>query len=829
MDTETQLRQLVEAKELAMHNNPQQMLPKVLETADTLAAGEYKQRAGTAGTASESNGPHAPIGIFFAQLLRDILDHPAVPTSELPFIASRHIDTLLLLLAEQSSATANAILAFAAVYPLLFDLVAKTSDAQLWQKLCAAKAGVVTQWKKYMAGMMDPEGSNDCSTNTACRLALAKCISQCIIVQTNRPAGGSPTSAASAKSSPHGNYIYSINLLSVPDGHPVIGNKAALDKESKQMLDLLLGFLVDEPMMVAPVFIGVINTLAFIMKERPQTTQRIIGGMLKFNVDAKFQPDGVSALNYRLTKRYVERCYRNFVQFGTRNDIIKNAPPTTQQYSKLSKIAQTLFIIGEESKSKGILNFDPAQVERKVPDAERQRVAGYRARLREKINGPAQQAPAPAPAPVPTSQEGSRSSSIVPPPASVVQLQEYTKSKVAAGQFVNTTPVASSNTYSAIFSLMNNGGMDSRQDMSTLPQETLTKLCSEALLRTPTANLISALSVVASRYTDLMAKAASKSTAASSSSSGSATSSSSTKRNIDESESGESNDTPEPKRAKTETEGNEKSQESQVKPEKQQSPELEREADEAEDAMDNGAIDDDDFDLTKLLGKPQRMSEEQKLATAKRIIKHFMAIKDDPVDPAIQVTNSGNGSSLDKVRLVDWKNSESGFLILIRLATRGTEPSGAISNLIRDELLSYILSDFENSISIVIEWLNEEWFSSSVLKMGGNATESEEEDNYTKWSLRALEGLIPFMENQHRRIFIRLMSELPRLDLAHFERIKPILLDPGRSALGFQTLKFLIMFRSPVKETIKTLLEQLISDDQGLEEQCRPILDKYYS
>ena len=807
MDTETQLRQLVEARELAMNNSPQQMLPKVLETADTLAAGEFKQYT------SGDNGIHAPIGIFFAQLLRDILDHPAVPTSELPFIASRHIDTLVLLLGQQSSASANAILAFAAVYPLLFDLVAKTSDVQLWTKLCNAKSGIVSQWRAYAAGLMT-SGDNYETHNTACRLALAKCMSQCIIVQTNKPTGTNTTSNSSNNhNSPHGNYIYSINLLSVPDGHPVINNKAALDKESKQMLDMLLGFLVDEPMMVASVFIGVINTLAFIMKERPQTTQRILGGMLKFNVDAKYQPENVSALNYRLAKRYVERCYRNFVQFGTRNDIIKNAPPTAQQYSKLSKIAQTLFVIGEESKSKGILNFDPAQVERKVPEPEKQRITAYRARLREKIGIPAQQA-------APTSQEPSRSPSVAAPsqpaaplPPSLTSLQEYVRSKSAVTGFVNTSPVANSNTYSAIFSLMNSE--DSHQDMSMLPQDTLTKLCSEALLRTPTANLISGLSIVASRYTVLMAKATSSagSTTSTNSASTSTTATQGTKRSNEEQESSE---TPEPKKTKTETSAEIKS-ESQSNEDKDDG-ETEVDADEA--------IDNDDFDLTKLLGKPQPMSEEQKLATAKRIIGHFMSIKDEAVNPSLQVA-SNSGSPLDQARLVNWKNSESWYLILIRLATRGTAPSSAISDLIRNELLSYILADFENNISIVIDWLNEEWYSSTILNTDRPA--EGEQDNYTKWSLRVLEDLIPFMENQHRRIFIRLMSELPKLELAHFERIKPILLDPGRSALGFQTLKFLIMFRSPVKQTIKTLLEQVISDDKSLEEQCRPILDKYYS
>ena len=70
------------------------------------------------------------------------------------------------------------------------------------------------------------------------------------------------------------------------------------------------------------------------------------------------------------------------------------------------------------------------------------------------------------------------------------------------------------------------------------------------------------------------------------------------------------------------------------------------------------------------------------------------------------------------------------------------------------------------------------------------------------------------------------MSELPRLTEAHLNKMKQICLDPARNSLGFQTLKFLVMFRPPVKDIIKSFLESLMTEDSSLEAQCQSILKK---
>lgn len=791
MDSKNQLEQLQQAKSLAMNNHADQMLPKVLETTETLLINALN---------NNNNNPEAKECInltkFYVQLFSDLLNHPEIPTSELPFIAAKQIDTLSMIchLFKDPEILKISILTFSGIYPILIDLVAKTSNEKLWNTLQKFKKFITTRWKSYLVNG-DSDSNNDLindSKHIGCKLAIVKFMSQCIIVQTNKPQGQKDL-ALSKSNSPHGNYLYNINLSSIPDNHPIISDKQGLEAESKVLLGLLINYLIEEPMMISSIFIGIINCLAFVMKERPQTTSRILSGLLKFNVDAKYQLDDTSAINYKLAKRYVERCYKNFVQFCVKNDLIKNSGSLAPFYSKLIKISQTLHIIGEETKGKGILNFDANQIENKINETEREKILKYRLNIKQKyfnVNTITNSSGS-------SISSGSSSSNITtnetPIPSSfdnqtqtlLTNLRNYAMSKNNVTGFSNTTPTARDNSYGAIFSLMNE--IDSKQDLSQLPQDILSKLATEAIFKTTNTNLISGLSVVASRYTDLMAKHNQNN--------------SHNKRKMENENIIDEQDN---KRVKTE----------QVKDEENET------KTEMIDELENDV--NEDFDVMKYLGKPKPMTSEYKLEMCKRTVKKIMSLKENNFSP--QLPGSNIESPLDQIKLLDWNNSESWYHILIRLATRGTNVSQEISDMIREELLAYILTDFQKHISIVIEWLNEEWYSTYILKLSDSQV-----NNYEKWSLKILEDLVPFMENQHRRIFIRLMSELPRLEQAHFEKTKPILLDPGRSALGFQTLKFLIMFRAPVKDTIKVLLEEVLEQDSSLKEQIQPILEKYYT
>lgn len=356
-----EMDQLFQAKQLAMANSPEQMLPKVLETSASL----YHSK-------SASTLLKLELSRFIPDLLLDILRHEQIPVTQKPFIASQHLNCLWSICqnVRDSIAYKFSILAFSASYPLLFDLVAKASNQEMWDTMQQMKTFIVSKWNTTYP--LNPSSDNanedfiDDARSIGTRLATAKFISEIVIVHTSR----NNSSNSSGK-----NRASSISISSVPDNHPIISNKQSIESEAKKFLDILLNYLIEEPMMVSSIFIGILNCLSFIMKQRPQATMRIITSLLKFNVDAKFQADNISVLNYRLGKRFVERCYKNFVQFGLKSQLIKNSGSMSAQHSKLSKISQTLYVIGEETRSKGILNFVPEEIENKMSNKDKQKYA----------------------------------------------------------------------------------------------------------------------------------------------------------------------------------------------------------------------------------------------------------------------------------------------------------------------------------------------------------------------------------------------------------------------------------------------------------------------
>ena len=822
MDLETEINRLNEAKTLAMANNPDQTLPQVLETTHAMILDAYKKStAGTSETEDQKLRFNA-LSRFFSELLYEIMTEDKVSRSEKPFISSQYIDTLCLI-TEKSSDMVNqkfAILSFSAAYPQLFDLVAKTSNNNLWNSMQKLKDIILGKWKSIVTNFSDRTFESD-GKNIGHKLAIVKFISQLSIAFSYV---GSESGDGSSSGSGNSNNILngsSFSLSAIPDSHPVINNKPKLEAEGKSYVDMLLNYLIEEPMMISSIFIGIINCLAFVMKHRQQYTPRILNGLLKFNIDAKYQPDSCSVLNFRLAKRFTERCYKNFVQFGMKNQFIRSSGSGSmgQFHSKLGKISQTLHIIGEETRSKGIMNFDEKKLEKKLQDAERQKILAYRMRSYQKLNGnvnvgqnqmsngqpigPTTSTTTLPPANVNPSLSNNAAGWLNPPKDAdkvlkfLQDLQDYTMSKNSITGFLNTSPVAINNSYSSIYSLMNSE--NSRIDLSDVSQDIAVKLATEAILKSDNNKLISGLSIVASRYTDLMSKTTGPSNP---------TTTSNIQSNKRKTSDGEEAD-------------------HKVENKKQKvAAEVDSEA-EVDEELPDGLVAandvEEDEDFFGLLGKPDPMDETTKLSTASRIVERIIRTRETPITLDLAV-KSGEISPLNKVKFLNWNNEETWFHILIRLATRGTIQNEKISDMIRERLLNFVLVDFKDKISIMIEWMNEEWYAENALKLN----DKEEPGHYMKWSLRLLSELVPFLENQHRKIFIRLMSELPNLESEHIEKVRAILLDPARSKLGFQTLKFLVMFRPPVKAAIKQLLEDIVQEDPSLEAQCKGILDKYY-
>lgn len=779
----SEMDQLYQAQKLAMENSPEQMLPKVLETAASLYISE-----GTAPALKKE------LARFTARLLLDVVTHDNIGSSQKPFIASQHLDCLWSINRNVKDLIAYkySVLAFSACYPLLFDLVAKTSNQKMWDVMQEMKSFIASNWNSVYP-MELPAVENDpflsARRNVGSKLATAKFLSQVVIVHTSR--NGNNVKAGS------------ISISSIPDGHPVISNKQQLESEAKKFLDLLLNYLIEEPMMVSSVFNGVLNCLAFIMKQRPQATMRILSGLLKFNVDAKYQTDDMSVLNYRLSKRFVERCYKNFVQFGLKSQLIKNSGQMASQQNKLSKISQTLHVIGEETKSKGIMNFDAEQVENKITSKEKQK---FLALKRKQVVTKANRSVAsptighPAGTGSSTPQPGPSASPPIEEPLvdatgqMLLDLQRYTMSKNNTAGFFNNSPIAIDTSYCAIYSLMNS--RNSEQDVSKLPQDIMIKLCSEAFYSTDTTKMISGLSIVASRYTDLMNKVSQL----------------------------KQEEQPETGVKKRKVEQEDESDSKRVK--KEDEAQLRASLADNEAKLD----DEDDYEAAKdqrhieiELVKPQPMTDDDKMKHLKRIVQHIMEVSNNDESSEVKTALGKDQGPLEKIKLLQWSNKESWLHILTRLCTRGVSNRDNMSDFIRQMLYDYFMDDFNGRIGMALEWLGEEWYYESI-----SSDTDNKYTNYDQWSSKFLDGLIPFLENQHRRIFIRLMSELPRIEQVHIDKVRPICLDPARSSLGFQTLKFLVMFRPPVKPLVKVLLEQIMQEDSTVKEQCNAILTKFY-
>ncbi|KTB23793.1 Pre-tRNA-processing protein PTA1 [Nakaseomyces glabratus] len=801
---ESDIDQLYKARELALNKSPEKTLPKVLETAESLYL------------AADSNADQAikhRLSKFLTHVFYEILTSELIPKNEKPFIASQHLHTIMLICRDSQIDPVTykyAILSLTSSYSSLFDLVAKTSNQELWDTMQELKSFIITRWRTPYPKSKSNEQVDDSSMlaqeneNIGCKLATLKLISEVIIVQT-------PIISSSTIKDKSG-HMNMISLASVPDNHPVISKKQVYESEAKKLLDSLLNYLVEQPFMISMIFVAIINCLAIVMKQRPQTTIRILSGLLRFNVDAKFQMDNQSTVNYRLAKRFVERAYKNFVQYGLKGQYIKNTGTTSTFYTKLSKISQTLHVIGEEAKSKGILNFDANEVEHYMNSDDRNKAIAQIKRLRSSIDDliKAQM----------LTHDGSslsnndnnafdnmQSSNIANGKASssesiddmhfnekalqLSELQKYTMSKNNMQNFFNSSTVALDNSYSSVYSLMNSKNSDI--DMSKLPSDLLLKLCSEAVFNTDTKKMLTGLSIVASRYSDLMNKYKTK------------------KRRMEDDEMAE--------RLNKRLRGEE------VDEPMTNAPKVEEKPKEKVEEMSEASAINKSNDSTYTI-EPEKLNENEKEEHFKRIISNIMDIKKMEETPEISSFVNTKLKPLQKIKLMQWNSSESWLHILTRLATRGVNHDENMSNIIRQTLYDYFLDNFNDRASVALEWLNEEWYNETINK---SKKENGEESykNYDEWSLKLLDGLVPSLENQHRRLFIRLMSELPRVTYEHILKLRSVCLDPARSSLGFQVLKFLVMFRPPTKPYIKEFLEKLKQEDSTIEKQCNSILDKY--
>ena len=274
------------------------------------------------------------------------------------------------------------------------------------------------------------------------------------------------------------------------------------------------------------------------------------------------------------------------------------------------------------------------------------------------------------------------------------------------------------------------------------------------------------------------------------------------------------------------------------------------------------------------LPPPKELSFHEKKDNISIIIKNFFKLANNPsgvnVEENVKADESNTvNSELTKIAIHSWKK-DSWLVLLTRLATRGmrsrsdveltpdAQNNDGMSDLIRTAIFDYFLDNIHGRIDMIIEWLNEEWYSERVYneeilikqqkenKIDPESTTTDPESTttdpesttkdiietpiYNKWAGKVLDAMIPFLEPNDRKIFIRLLSDLPYLNEDLVSRIKSLCFDPVRTKIGFLSLQFLIMFRPPVKQVCLNILQELTeSDQEDLKEEAKKLLAKYTS
>ncbi|KAG7192599.1 uncharacterized protein KQ657_001699 [Scheffersomyces spartinae] len=274
---------------------------------------------------------------------------------------------------------------------------------------------------------------------------------------------------------------------------------------------------------------------------------------------------------------------------------------------------------------------------------------------------------------------------------------------------------------------------------------------------------------------------------------------------------------------------------------------------EDDDGYEEGEIGEHDTRKRKILNSLPPIKEQsfkQKKEHVSMIIENFFALANSATTSSISTVNNteeedatlsgetGVNKELTKTAIKSWK-PDSWLLLLSRLATRGmstAEDSESedfiqnqeLSDMIRNAIFEYFLQDIHGRIDLIISWLNEEWYSEQVLHQKEEQTSPSSSPIYDKWSAKVLDSIIPFLEPKDKKLFIRLVSDLPYLDSSLISRIKSLCVDPLRSGIGFLALQFLIMYRPPVKEVCIDLLRELsTSEQEDLKKEASKLLTKY--
>lgn len=566
--------------------------------------------------------------------------------------------------------------------------------------------------------------------------------------------------------------IKNFSLLKVNPHHTLI-KPQVIEAESYALLDLVLK-IFNQEILVPPLVTATLNHLSIICKRKPQFLSKICSILENFESNNKLQSNYQSIESFKLSKKYVDRTLRILINHLLRNQLV---PPQFQ--SSLNKKLSLLINRGDEIRKKNIL----------IPNADDSKI---KKRSFEGFANPVK------------------------------------KLKLDKPDYKN------------LYCLNEPSNELNGFDLSTLPQNILISMTLAALNKINTKKLSLALDIIGSRYLDVI-----------------------------------NSMSPLLKQALA------AEQQQQLQQQQQQQQGLPDVYDiDKLGGGENGESDDDDDDdnvgkdynpqTVFTLPPPKPLSLQEKKDHINIIIKNFFKLSNREI---VDIDNTNNtetdevngykiNKELSSIAIKSWKKN-SWSILLTRLATRGMRnqdnETNELSDMIRNSIFEFFLDNIHTRIDLIIEWLNEEWYSEKVfqeekykesikqqvlqeyevkpnkndynyqLKLNSKLDELKvDTPNYTKWAGKVLDAMIPFLEPNDRKIFIRLLSDLPYLNNELVQRIKSLCFDPVRIKIGFLSLQFLIMYRPPVKQDCINILKELSESDQDdLKDESNKLLAKY--
>ena len=141
-----------------------------------------------------------------------------------------------------------------------------------------------------------------------------------------------------------------------------------------------------------------------------------------------------------------------------------------------------------------------------------------------------------------------------------------------------------------------------------------------------------------------------------------------------------------------------------------------------------------------------------------------------------------------------------------------------LNDKIRELLFRYVLEDFRKRIDIAIYWLCEEWYNSALSGSGtGSGPGSKGRTTaYDTWAVKVLDGFVPYLHAQDKKVLTRFLSGIPALNPALMQRVKGLCRDPSMVLVALTALLYQLKMRPPARElTLDTMQDIYLEFDDA--------------